>query len=171
LDKPIEQKINVPKTGGVTIREAGAGDTPILLDFIRGLADYEGLSGQVEASEELLRKTLFADKGAEALIASIDGVDAGFALFFYNYSTFKGRPGIYIEDLFVKPELRGRGAGRALMRHIARLAVSKGCGRLDWSCLNWNTPSINFYKSCGAKPLSEWTGFRLSGPGLEALAR
>jgi GNAT superfamily N-acetyltransferase len=176
LDKPIWQKINIPKTGGVTIREAGPDDTPVLLDFIRGLADYEGLSSQFEASEELLRKSLFIDKRAEALIASCDGVDtsavdAGFALFFYNYSTFTGKPGIYIEDLFVKPELRGKGAGRALMRRIAQIAVSKGCGRLEWSCLNWNTPSINFYKSCGARELSEWTGFRLSGPGLEALAR
>jgi GNAT superfamily N-acetyltransferase len=175
VDKSVEQKINSHKTGRVTIRKAEPDDTPVLLDFIQGLADYEGLSSQFEASEELLRKSLFADKRTEALIASIDGagnsaVDAGFALFFYNYSTFTGKPGIYIEDLFVKPDLRGRGAGRALMRHIAQIAVSKGYGRLEWNCLNWNTPSINFYKSCGAREISEWTGFRLSGPGLEALA-
>jgi GNAT superfamily N-acetyltransferase len=152
--------------GKINIREAVIEDAALLLEFIRGLAEYEHLEGEVEATEEGLRRTVFTEKQAEALIAEYDGEAAGFALFFHNYSTFKGRRGLYIEDLFVKPLMRGRGIGKALFQRLARLAASRGCGRLEWSCLDWNTPSIAFYKSMGARALSDWTVYRITGSAL-----
>ena len=149
------------------IRSAGEEDTGVIFSFIRKLAEYEKLSHAVEATEELLRETLFGERRvAECLIAEWEGAPAGFALFFHNYSTFLGRPGIYLEDLFVDPEYRGKGIGKALLVELARLAVERRCGRLEWSVLDWNTPSIEFYKAMGAQPLEEWTMFRVTGPAL-----
>ncbi|GHV77888.1 N-acetyltransferase [Spirochaetia bacterium] len=153
------------------LRYAEEKDAPLILEFIRGLAEYEHLLDQVEATEEDLRKHIFHEGPAAVIIAEYDGVPAGFALYFSNFSTFLGRPGIYIEDLFVKPELRGKGLGKALLTCLAALAVEKNCGRLEWSCLNWNESSIAFYKSRGAQPLSEWTTFRVTGDRLTDLAK
>lgn len=156
----------------IDIRPAGPGDAPLLLTLIRGLAEYEKLSDQMVATEEALDQTLFGPRpAAEALIATLDGVPAGFALFFQNYSTFLGRPGIYLEDLYVKPELRRRGVGRALFTRVARLAVERRCGRFEWSVLDWNEPAIAFYRSLGAVPLSDWTVFRLTGAALTQVGR
>ncbi|GHV80989.1 N-acetyltransferase [Spirochaetia bacterium] len=152
------------------LRYAEEKDAAIILEFIRGLAEYEHLLDQAEATEEDLRKYIFQEKKAEVIIAEYDGVPAGFALYFTNFSTFLGRPGIYIEDLFVKPALRGKGLGKTMLTCLAALVVEKNYGRLEWSCLNWNEPSIAFYKSRGAQPLSEWTTFRLTGEGLTKLA-
>jgi GNAT superfamily N-acetyltransferase len=124
----------------------------------------------MEATVEGLRQTIFIDKGAEALIAEYEGEAAGFALYFHNYSTFKGKPGLYLEDLFVKPELRGRGIGRALLQKVAGIAALRGCGRFEWACLDWNTPSIAFYKSIGAVPLPDWTIYRITEEKLAGLA-
>jgi GNAT superfamily N-acetyltransferase len=154
----------------IRIRLARPDDAPLLLALIRGLAEYEKLSDQVTATAEDLRDTLFgARPAAEALIAELDGAPAGFALFFSNYSTFLAKPGIYLEDLFVKPEMRRRGVGRALFTHVARLAVERNCGRFEWSVLDWNEPAIAFYGSLGAVPLSDWTVFRLTGEALRRL--
>ena len=154
------------------IREATQADVPLILQFIRDLAVYEKLEHKVIATEASLRQTLFGNpRFAEVVFASVDGVEAGFALFFHNYSTFLGQPGIYLEDLFVKPELRGRGIGKGLLAHLARLAKERGCGRVEWAVLDWNTPSIQFYRSIGAVPLSDWEIFRLTGDALDALAR
>jgi GNAT superfamily N-acetyltransferase len=153
------------------IRSATESDLPLILYFIRELATYERLAHKVVATEEGLRQTLFANpRFAEVLIATAGGEPAGFALFFYNYSTFLAQPGIYLEDLFVKEEMRGRGLGKALLAHLARLAKERGCGRLEWAVLNWNTPSINFYRSLGAVPMDDWTVFRLTGEALDTLA-
>ncbi|GHV73060.1 N-acetyltransferase [Spirochaetia bacterium] len=152
------------------LRYAEEKDAAIILEFIRGLAEYEHLLDQVGAAEEDLRKYIFQEKKAEVIIAEYDSVPAGFALYFTNFSTFLGRPGIYIEDLFVKPALRGKGLGKTMLTCLAALVVEKNYGRLEWSCLNWNEPSIAFYKSRGAQPLSEWTTFRLTGEGLTKLA-
>jgi len=146
-------------------------DVPIILEMIRGLAEYEKLSHLVAATEDLLRRSLFGERpAAEVLLAYQREECVGFALFFANYSTFLAQPGIYLEDLFVKPEARGNGAGRALLRELARLATERGCGRVEWSVLDWNEPSIGFYKKLGAVPLSDWTIFRLTGEALEKLA-
>jgi GNAT superfamily N-acetyltransferase len=151
----------------IDIRSATAADAALILDFIRELAAYEKLSDAVVATETDVRETLFgARPAAEAIIATLDGAPAGFAIFFANYSTFLARPGIYLEDLFVKPALRRRGVGRALFTHVARLAVARRCGRFEWSVLDWNEPAIAFYKSLGAVPMSEWTIFRLTGAAL-----
>jgi GNAT superfamily N-acetyltransferase len=155
--------------GKIIIREAVIEDAALLLQFIRALADYEHLEGEVEATEDGLRQSVFIDKGAEALIAEYEGEAAGFALFFHNYSTFKGKRGIYLEDLFVKPDLRGKGIGRALLQKVAGIATRRGCGRFEWACLDWNTPSIAFYRSIGAVPLSDWTMYRVSGDNLAGL--
>jgi GNAT superfamily N-acetyltransferase len=156
----------------IDIRPAGPHDVPLLLELIRALAEYEKLSDQVTATEEALRETLFgARPAAEALVAMLDGAPAGFALFFPNYSTFLARPGIYLEDLFVKPALRRRGVGRALFTRLAQLAVERRCGRFEWSVLDWNEPAIAFYRSLGAVPLSDWTVFRLTGDALTQLGR
>ncbi len=154
------------------IRNATEADVPLILQFIRDLARYEKLEHKVVATEERLRQTLFANpRSAEVVIAWESGVPVGFALFFHNYSTFLSQPGIYLEDLFVKQEMRGRGYGKALLAHLARLAKERGCGRLEWSVLDWNTPAIDFYKSLGAVPLDDWTMFRLTGNALEKLAK
>jgi GNAT superfamily N-acetyltransferase len=149
-------------TDKIVIREAVPGDALLLLEFIRALAEYEHLEDQVEATVEGLRQTIFIDKKAEALIAEYAGQAAGFALFFHNYSTFKGKSGIYLEDIFVKPEMRGHGIGKALLQNLRGIAARRGCARLEWACLDWNTPSIAFYKSIGAVPLSDWTVYRLN---------
>ncbi len=153
------------------IRFAKREDTAKILRFIRALAEYEKLSGEVVATEALLKEWIF-DKGkAEVIFAVEDGKEVGFALFFHNFSTFLGRAGIYLEDLFVLPECRGRGYGTALLKKLAALAVERGCGRLEWSCLDWNSPSIGFYKALGAVPMEEWTVFRVAGETLHTLAK
>ena len=156
----------------LSIREGERTDVPLIAELIRGLARYERLEDQVSMTEARLYATLFGSRRyAETLIAELDGEAVGFALFFHNYSTFLGQPGIYLEDLFVKPELRGRGIGKGLLAHLARLAKERGCGRVEWAVLDWNTPSIQFYRSIGAVPLSDWEIFRLTGDALDALAR
>ena len=157
-------------SGMMTIRPAEEKDCGIILDFIRGLAEYERMSDQVVATEELLREWIFEKKKAEVLIACEGEKPVGFALFFHNFSTFLGRAGIYLEDLFVFPEYRGRGYGRALLKRLAQITVERGCGRLEWACLNWNKPSIDFYLSLGAVPMEEWTVYRLTGDTLNAMA-
>ncbi len=157
-------------SGGVTIRKAGREDTALILQFVRELAEYEKMSDQVVADEALLEKWIF-DKGkAEVLFALVDGREAGFALFFHNFSTFLGRAGIYLEDLYVRPEYRGRGCGRALLKELAAIALERGCGRLEWVCLNWNQPGIDFYLSLGASRMSEWNTYRVTGDALKELA-
>lgn len=158
-------------TDRLQIRPAEPPDTPLVLEFIRRLAEYERLAHEVVATEEGLRRWLFGERRyAEVLIAEWDGEPAGFALFFHNFSTFLGRPGLYLEDLFVTPERRGHGIGRALLAHLARLAVERGCGRLEWWVLDWNEDAIRFYRSLGATPMDEWTVFRLTGEALDRLA-
>ncbi|ODT84772.1 GNAT family N-acetyltransferase [Phenylobacterium sp. SCN 70-31] len=153
------------------VRPAGPDDAPLILGFIRDLAAYERLSHEVEATEADIRRDLFGD-APRALcdIAEVDGAPVGFALWFHNYSTFRGRAGIYLEDLFVRPEARGLGAGKALLRRLAQRCVEGGLGRLEWSVLDWNAPSIAFYDSLGAQAMSEWTVRRLDGAALAALA-
>ena len=154
----------------MTVRPAEEKDCGIILEFIRGLAAYERMSDQVVATEELLREWIFEKKKAEVLIACEGEKPVGFALFFHNFSTFLGRAGIYLEDLFVFPEYRGRGYGRALLKRLAQITVERGCGRLEWACLDWNKPSIDFYLSLGAVPMEEWTVYRLTGDTLNAMA-
>jgi len=154
------------------IRQATEADVPVILRFIRALAEYEKLSHKVVATEESLRRTLFGNpRFAEVILGYEDGEPVGFALFFHNYSTFLGRPGIYLEDLFVDPDRRGRGYGKALLAHLARLARDRDCGRVEWAVLDWNAPSIQFYKSLGAVPLDDWIIFRLTGEALERSAQ
>ena len=145
-------------------------DTGLILRFIRGLAEYEGMTDLVVATEELLRRQLFERKNAEVLFVLEGEREVGFALFFHNFSTFLGRSGIYLEDLFVRPEYRGRGCGKALLCRLAAIAKEEGCGRLEWWCLDWNKPSIDFYKSMGAVPMEEWTVYRVTGETLDKLA-
>lgn len=153
------------------IREATDSDVPLILQFIRDLADYERLAERVVATEDMLRRTLFGNpRFAEVLIAEDDGQPAGFALFFHNYSTFLGQPGIYLEDLFVRQEMRGRGYGKALLARLARIARERGCGRVEWAVLDWNAPSIAFYRSIGAVSLDDWKIMRLAGGALQELA-
>ena len=155
----------------LNIRTATEADVPLILAFIRALAEYEKLADRVVASEDLVRSSLFGQpRFAEVIIAEEDGVPAGFALFFHNFSTFLGRPGIYLEDLFVKPEFRGKGYGHALLARLALIARERNCGRLEWAVLNWNTPAIDFYKKLGAVAMDDWTVFRLAGPDFEKLA-
>jgi GNAT superfamily N-acetyltransferase len=154
----------------IRITEATAADVPLILKLIRGLADYEKLSDQVTATEEKLRATLFGLRaGADVLLAYVADECVGFALFFPNYSTFLAKPGIYLEDLYVKPEWRGKGIGKALLLRVANIARERGCGRLEWEVLDWNEPSIGFYKSLGAVPMDEWTKYRITGEALERL--
>lgn len=155
----------------LTIRFARPEDTGVILELIRELAVYEHMSGDVVATEPLLRESLFEKRGAEVLIAEEAGAPVGFALFFHNFSTFLGRAGLYLEDLFVRPNYRGKGYGKALLRYLARIALERGCGRMEWSCLDWNTPSIDFYKSLGAEAMADWTTYRLTGDSLEAMAK
>ena len=155
----------------VQIDPATPADVPLLLELIKALAEYERMTDQVVATEADVHRTLFGDTPlAEAVIARSGGEAVGFALWFYNYSTFLGRPGLYLEDLFVLPEKRGLGIGRALLIHLARVAVSRKCGRMEWSVLNWNEPAIRFYRSLGAQPMDEWTVYRLTGDALTRLA-
>ena len=151
-------------------RLANEQDAALILEFIQGLAAYEKMSDQVVADEALIREWIFEKKKAEVIFAMEDGVEVGFALFFHNFSTFLGRAGIYLEDLFVKPDYRGRGHGKALIRELARITVERGCGRLEWCCLDWNQPSIDFYRSLGAVSMDEWTIYRLTGTRLESFA-
>jgi GNAT superfamily N-acetyltransferase len=146
-------------------------DTPVILDLIRQLAEYERLGDKVIATEERLRQSLFGPRpAAEVLLAAADGEIVGFAVFFTNYSTFLAQPGIYLEDLFVKPHARGQGIGKALLARVAQLAAERGCGRVEWAVLDWNKPSIGFYESLGAVAMSDWTTFRLHGEPLARLA-
>ncbi len=155
----------------VSIRPAIAADLDLVIGFIRALADYERLADAVRLDPAVLGEHLFGARPmADVIIGEIDGHPRGFALFFHNFSTFEGKPGIYLEDLFVEPEARGSGLGKALLAELARLAMTRGCARLEWSVLDWNTPSIDFYKALGAKPMDEWTVFRLDGDALAALA-
>jgi GNAT superfamily N-acetyltransferase len=154
------------------IVQATERDVPLILRLIKGLAEYEKLAHEVTATEDGLRRTLFGPRpAAEVVIGYAGDAPAGFALFFPNYSTFLGKPGIYLEDLFVLPEWRGHGFGREILAHLATLAVERGCGRLEWAVLNWNEPAIGFYEKLGAKPMNEWTVFRVTGDELHALAR
>ena len=145
-------------------------DAAMILRFIRALAAYEKLSDQVVATEELLREWIFEKKKAEVLFPMEEGEEVGFALFFHNFSTFLGRAGLYLEDLYISPEYRGKGYGKATLQRLAQIAVERGCGRLEWSCLDWNQPSIDFYLSLGAVPMEEWTVYRLSGDTLAQMA-
>jgi GNAT superfamily N-acetyltransferase len=155
----------------ITIRPAAEHETPLILDFIRRLAQYERLEHEMVATEEDLRQTLFGPRPyAEVVFACESKTPLGFALFFHTYSTFMGRPGLYLEDLFVLPEARRRGIGRLLLMWLARTAVERGCARLEWSVLDWNEPSIQFYRNLGAVPMDEWTIFRVAGDALTALA-
>ena len=156
---------------GLAVGPATAADAQVLLGFIRELAEYEHLSHEVTASADDLVAHLFGQRpAAEALIARYDGRPVGFALFFHTFSTFLGRPGIYVEDLFVRPDSRGRGFGKALLGAVARIARQRRCGRLEWSVLDWNTPAIRFYRSIGASAMHDWHLYRLTGTGLQALA-
>ena len=158
-------------TGRLTIRFAAVADVALVLRLIRGLAAYERLADEAVVTEADVRRSLFGEQPqAEVLIAEIDGDPAGFALFFHNYSTFLGRRGLYLEDLFVLPSHRGRGIGRALMARLARLATERACGRFEWWVLDWNQSAIRFYESLGARAMSEWTVYRLTGEPLERLA-
>ena len=154
----------------MTFRTACRKDSALILDFILSLAEYEHMVNEVVATVELLEEWLFDKQKAEVIFVCEDGVEVGFALFFHNFSTFLGRAGIYLEDLFVKPEYRGRGYGKALLKKLAKIAVARGCGRLEWWCLDWNKPSIDFYRSMGAVPMDEWTTFRIAGETLTKLA-
>ncbi|HAL55316.1 MAG TPA: N-acetyltransferase [Bacteroidetes bacterium] len=155
----------------LAIRQATREDVPLILSFIKELADYERLAHEVVASEDILEETLFGERAyAEVLIAFESGEPAGYALFFHSFSTFLGRPGIYLEDLYVRPSRRGKGIGKALLSRVARIANERTCGRLEWAVLNWNEPSISFYESLGAIPMNEWTVFRLTGDTLARLA-
>ena len=154
------------------IRSAQRDDVALILDLIGELAEYEKLSDQVVADPALMAEHLFGTRPfAEVLIGEVDGAAAGFALFFHNYSTFLGKPGIYLEDLYVRPSARGTGLGTALLGKLASLAIERGCGRLEWSVLDWNEPAIGFYKRLGAEPLDEWTQYRLTGPALHELSQ
>ena len=151
-------------------RIATESDAPLILDFIKGIAEYEKMSDEVVANEDLLREWIFEKKRAEVIFVLENGTEVGFALFFHNFSTFLGRSGLYLEDLYVKPDFRGRGHGKALIKKLAQIAIERSCGRFEWCCLDWNKPSIDFYLSLGAVPMSEWTTYRLTGEKLTALA-
>jgi GNAT superfamily N-acetyltransferase len=157
------------------IRPASAHDVPLILDFIRGLAEYERMADQVEATEARLHASLFPADGsapaAHCVIGSVDSTPAGFALYFFNYSTFLAQPGLYLEDLFVKPEFRGAGLGKALLLHLAALAYERGCGRMEWAVLDWNEAAIGFYEALGARRLREWQMCRLDAQALTKYAR
>ncbi|MEY4869689.1 MAG: hypothetical protein RIS11_883, partial [Pseudomonadota bacterium] len=155
----------------LSIRSASATDIPLIAQFIRDLAEYERLAHEVRFDEAVLEAKLFGPRPyAEVLIGEIDGAPQGFALFFHNFSTFEGKPGVYLEDLFVRPEARGAGLGKALLKKLAAIAVERDCARLEWSVLDWNEPAIQFYKALGAKPMDEWTIYRVDGTALAKLA-
>jgi GNAT superfamily N-acetyltransferase len=155
-----------------TIRPATGADLPLIAQFIRDLADYERLAHEVRFDEVVLGDRLFGARSyAEVLIGEIDGAPQGFALFFHNFSTFEGKPGVYLEDLFVRPDARGSGLGKALLAALAQIAIERDCARLEWWVLDWNDPAISFYKKLGAKPMDEWTTFRVDGDALDTLAQ
>lgn len=159
-------------TDNLIIKPATESDVPVIYEFIKGLADYERMADEVRATEESVRTNLFGARPyAEVLLARLDGRPVGFALFFHNFSTFVGKPGLYLEDLFVLPEYRGRGIGKALLVSLAKLAVERNCGRFEWNVLDWNAPAIEFYKSLGAVGMDAWRLYRLSGEALTNLAR
>lgn len=154
-----------------TIRVATEADVPLITRFIRELAEYERLAHEVVATEEKVRESVFGERRhAEVLIAEENGEPAGFALFFHNYSTFLAKPGLYLEDLYVRPELRGKGYGKALLARLATIARERDCGRFEWAVLNWNEPAIQFYRSLGALPMNHWTVYRVTGDSLDELA-
>lgn len=155
---------------GLEFRTAERRDVHLILEFIKELASYEKLENEVVADETTLEEWIFEKKKAEVLFAVVNGKKIGFALFFHNFSTFLGRAGLYLEDLYVKPEYRGRGYGKAILKHLASIAVERGCGRLEWWCLDWNKPSIDFYLSLGAEPMSDWTVYRIAGKTLKELS-
>lgn len=155
----------------LTFRFAAETDTALILQFIRELAAYEKMLDEVVADEETLADQLFRRKNAEVIFAVEDGKEVGFALFFHNFSTFLGRAGLYLEDLYVRPEYRGKGYGKALFKKLASIAAERGCGRMEWWCLDWNQPSIDFYKALGAEPMSDWTTYRITGDNLEYMDR
>lgn len=166
----MESKTIRTDVEGFALRFAVPADVPLILKFIRDLAQYERLAHECVATEDALITTLFGERPyAEVLLGSYNGTETGFALFYTSYSTFLARPGIYLEDLFVKPEWRGRGFGRALLTQVARIAVERNCGRLEWAVLDWNVDAIRFYERLGALPLSDWTTMRLTGDALEKL--
>ncbi|NLY91879.1 MAG: GNAT family N-acetyltransferase [Firmicutes bacterium] len=152
------------------LRFAEIKDVPLILEFIKELANYEQMSNEVIATEENLKESLFERKMAEVIIGEYKSKPVAFALFFHSFSTFLGRPGIYLEDLYVKPEMRGKGIGTIMLSFLAKLCVERKCGRLEWSCLDWNAPAIEFYKQMGAKPMDEWTLYRVCGDALDKLA-
>ena len=154
-----------------SFRNAVREDTPLILEFIRKLAAYEKMSDEVVADVKTLEEWIFDKQKAEVIFALEDGKEVGFALFFHNFSTFLGRAGIYLEDLFVEPEYRGKGYGKAILKKLASIAVERGCGRLEWWCLDWNKPSIDFYLSLGAEQMSDWTVYRIAGDTLKELAK
>ena len=154
----------------LAIRYAQESDIPKILYFIKELAVYENMLDDVVATEDLLREWIFEKQKAEVLLAEEDGIPVGFALFFHNFSTFLGRAGIYLEDLFVMPEHRGKGYGKALLRRLAQITMERDCGRLEWACLDWNKPSIDFYLSLDATPMDQWTVYRLTGDTLRRMA-
>jgi GNAT superfamily N-acetyltransferase len=155
----------------LTIRKAEERDCGLILHFIKELAAYEKMSDEVVATEELLKEWLFEKHAAEVLFACENGKEVGFALFFHNFSTFVGRAGLYLEDLYVLPEYRGKGCGKAILKRLAAIAVERGCGRMEWVCLDWNKPSMDFYRSLGARPMDEWTIWRVAGETLQSLAK
>lgn len=165
----MSQKIKT-RIEHVSFRLAQPEDVGLILKFIKELANYEELLHEVVATEEILMETIFEKKAAEVVIAEYDEEPIGFALFFHNFSTFLGRPGLYLEDLYVRPEMRGKGIGKLLLAYLAKLARDRKCGRLEWWCIDWNTPSIDFYKSLGAIPMDEWTVYRVTGDALVGLA-
>ena len=154
----------------LTFRFATEKDVPLILKFIKGIAEYEKMLDEVETTEELLHEYLFEKQRAEVIFAIVDNVEVGFALFFHNFSTFVGKSGLYLEDIFVWPQYRGKGYGKAIFIQLVKIANERDCGRMEWVCLNWNQPSIDFYLSLNAKPLDEWTTYRLDKEGLKALA-
>ena len=154
----------------LSFRNAERRDAPLILQFVRELADYENMLGEVVADESTLETWIFDRQRAEVILALENGREIGFALFFHNFSTFLGRAGLYLEDLYVRPQYRRRGYGRAMLKKLAEIAVERGCGRLEWWCLDWNRPSIDFYLSLGAEPMSDWTVYRISGDTLTQLA-
>ena len=155
----------------LTFRSANNKDCGLILDFIKKLAEYEKMSDQVVATEALLEEWIFEQKKAEVLFPCLDGKEIGFALFFHNFSTFLGRAGIYLEDLFILKEYRGNGYGKATLKRLAQITEERGCGRLEWACLDWNQPSIDFYKSFGAVAMDEWTVYRVTGDTLKEMAK
>lgn len=155
----------------LTFRYANENDTALILHYIKELADYEHMLNEVVATEELLKEWIFEKQKAEVIFALENNKEIGFALFFHNFSTFLGRAGIYLEDLYVQPEHRGKGYGKSILKKLAQIAVERGCGRLEWWCLDWNQPSIDFYLSLGAEPMKDWTVYRIAGDTLKEMAK